>query len=211
MLIRQLFKSTKGNILFSNELARRYQDVGIVSISLFPGAVNASSPGYANSFSRRARKLVSAMMCFLISGGDLEALMEDIPDREPRSMGDTPDETESSTRRRARGHVRHQDITTPHHDHHDPSQSIKVYHRAITSLYAGTAPEASQLSGRVGAPLPKLPLTWPTYQARKTLFQYLTAWARVTLPSTKALSTQLAARLWEWCEARIEEHNKEDK
>lgn len=210
MLIRQLFKSPKGNILFSNELARRYGDTGIVSISLFPGAVNANSSGYAGSFFQRTRKLVQACMCFLISCGDLEALSEDIPDREPRSTGDTRDEAESFSRRRARDHVRHQDITTPHHDHHDPCQPTKVYHRALNSLFAGTAPEASRLNGKVGVLLPKLPLTGPTYQARKILFQYLTAWVRVTLPSKMALNSRLAFTLWDWCEAMIERHTKED-
>ncbi|KAH9989192.1 NAD(P)-binding protein [Russula vinacea] len=113
-------QSKLGNILFSNELARRYGDDGIASISLFPGAVKADLSGYAGSFCS-------------VSSGWLER--------------------------------------------------VSVYHRATTSLYAGTAPEAGRLGGK-----------------------YLTAWARLSLPSKMALNTRLAAKLWDWCENKIREN-----
>jgi hypothetical protein len=50
----------------------------------------------------------------------------------------------------------------------DSDEPSKVYHRAITSLFAGTAPEASQLNGKVCLPgLSKFPLTLPTYRTLK--------------------------------------------
>jgi len=55
-----------------------------------------------------------------------------------------------------------------------------VSYGAITSLYAGTAPAASELNGK-----------------------YLTAWARVTLPDKKALNLELENKLWEWCEDQV--------
>ncbi|KAI0297376.1 NAD(P)-binding protein [Russula brevipes] len=56
---------------------------------------------------------------------------------------------------------------------------------ASTSLYAGTSPEAGQLSGK-----------------------YLTAWARVTLPHRKALLPALRESVWTWCETRIEDYHE---
>ncbi|KAI0263052.1 NAD(P)-binding protein [Gloeopeniophorella convolvens] len=53
---------------------------------------------------------------------------------------------------------------------------------AITPLYAGTAPAAAHLNGK-----------------------YLTIWARVTLPSERALDVQLQKKLWEWCEAQVKD------
>lgn len=46
------------------------------------------------------------------------------------------------------------------HDSDEPPEPepSKVYHRAITSLYAGTSPEASRLNGKVRVlGTPKLP------------------------------------------------------
>jgi len=77
-MTRDLNHCLKGNILFSNELARRYGGEGIVSISLFPGAVNADFSGYATSFVRRVRRIVGACIWFILSAGDLEALTEDM-------------------------------------------------------------------------------------------------------------------------------------
>jgi len=34
-------------------------------------------------------------------------------------------------------------------------------------------------------------------------YQYLTAWARVTLPNEKALDVELQKKLWEWCEDQV--------
>jgi hypothetical protein len=35
--------------------------------------------------------------------------------------------------------------------------------------------------------------------------QYLTAWARVTLPHQNALDTELGKKLWEWCEEQVKD------
>ena len=122
-----------------------------MSISLFPGAVNADLQGYASSFFQRIGKLVGACVCFLISGGDLDALTEDLLHDEP-SAGELRSRAVGSAQHGARERINQPDVTargpvTPHHDPHEPT---KVYHRSITSLYAGTAPQASELSGRVG-------------------------------------------------------------
>jgi hypothetical protein len=38
-------------------------------------------------------------------------------------------------------------------------------------------------------------------------FQYLTAWARVTLPHRKALlNNEIEVKLWDWCEDRVEDN-----
>ena len=192
-----------------------------MSISVFPGAVNADLGGYAGTFFQRAQKLVGACICFLVSGGDIEALTEDILDKEPR-MGDLSDRAETRFERTAERHFDNRFVqpvhpagAAPHpahpgypaqHSYHDPLEPTRVYHRAITPLFAGAAPEAGGLGGRVSASRLR---NCPTYRLTghvKTHFQYLTAWARVTLPSKKALSARLATKLWEWCEARIEEH-----
>ena len=36
-----------------------------------------------------------------------------------------------------------------------------------------------------------------------TCFQYLTVWARETLPHKKALDTNLGKTLWKWCEDQV--------
>ena len=53
------FSPTQGNILFSNELARRYGDEGIVSISLHPGAINTDLARHATGFIQRAGRVVA--------------------------------------------------------------------------------------------------------------------------------------------------------
>jgi len=57
-----------------------------------------------------------------------------------------------------------------------------VSYGAITSLFAGTAPAASELNGK-----------------------YLTAWARVTPPHQNALDSELGKKLWEWCEEQVKD------
>jgi len=109
-------QSKLGNILFSNQFARRYGSDGIVSISLHPGNITTD-------LARNAGLLVQTF-------GRL--------------------------------------VTYP------------VSYGAISSLYAGTAPAASELNGK-----------------------YLTAWARVTLPDKKALKLELENKLWEWCEDQV--------
>jgi len=105
----------KGNILITNELARRVSDKNIVAISLHPGNINAS-PEQRNILVRIFLRLAF----------------------------------------------------------------YDIAYGAITPLYAGTAPAATELNGK-----------------------YLTAWARVTLPSEKALDVELQRKLWEWCEDQV--------
>ncbi|KAH9179021.1 NAD-P-binding protein [Lactarius sanguifluus] len=122
---RKKFNATKlygqsklGNILFSNEFARRYGAEGIVSTSLHPGTINTDL----------ARNWNFLAQFFMRLG------------------------------------------------------THNVSYGAITSLYAGTAPAAGELNGK-----------------------YLTAWARVVIPSEKALDTELAKKLWEWCEEQVKD------
>ena len=120
-----------------------------MSISLFPGAVDADLQGYAGSFFKRCTKLVGSCICFLISGGDLEALTEgdDNLDLERREEG-----LRHAAGRRldhsAQNQFGYPDANAL--EHHDPIEPTRVIHRAITPLYAGTAPEAGRLNGRVG-------------------------------------------------------------
>jgi len=111
-------QSKLGNVLFSNELARRYGGEGIVSTSLHPGAINTDLARYSSSLLQRFGRIVT----------------------------------------------------------------YDVSYGAITSLYAGTAPDASSLNGK-----------------------YLTAWARVVTPNKKALDPELANKLWEWCEEQVKD------
>ncbi|KAH9059516.1 NAD(P)-binding protein [Lactarius vividus] len=111
-------QSKLGNILFSNEFARRYGAEGIVSTSLHPGAINTDLARHTNSLLQRFGRIVT----------------------------------------------------------------YDVSYGAITSLYAGTAPDAGELSGK-----------------------YLTAWARVVVPNKKALDAELAGKLWEWCEEQVKD------
>ncbi|KAI0263036.1 NAD-binding protein [Gloeopeniophorella convolvens] len=52
-------QSKLGNILFSNELARRYGDQGIVSLSLHPGSINTDLSRHAGFLVRRIGQLVT--------------------------------------------------------------------------------------------------------------------------------------------------------
>jgi hypothetical protein len=75
-----------------------------------------------------------------------------------------------------------------------------VPYGAISSLYAGTAPAAAELNGKVSVSCVQFrpPVMDPP-------FQYLTTWARVTLPHQKALDTELGKKLWEWCEEQVKD------
>jgi hypothetical protein len=35
--------------------------------------------------------------------------------------------------------------------------------------------------------------------------QYLTAWARVTLPHKRAIDSEAEKKLWEWCEEQVKD------
>jgi NAD(P)-dependent dehydrogenase (short-subunit alcohol dehydrogenase family) len=63
-------QSKLGNILFSNELARRYGGEGIVSISLHPGTIKSDLTRYTGSFLRRIIQLIQ----YSISYGAISSL-----------------------------------------------------------------------------------------------------------------------------------------
>jgi hypothetical protein len=119
-----------------------------VSISLFPGAVNADLSGYAGSFWKRLRGLLGTCICFILSGGDLEALTEDLRRDELPNAQEIRSEAQSSAQV-AQRRVRQNSGISNDLDTDEPPEPSKEYHRAITSLYAGTDPEASQLNGKV--------------------------------------------------------------
>lgn len=181
-----------------------------MSISLFPGAVNADLAGYAGSFWQRAKGLLGTCVCFILSGGDLEALTEDMRHEQLPNARAIRSGVESSVQHRVR---QNSGISEDEGlDSDQPPESSKGYHRAITSLYAGTDPEASRLNGKVRV-LGLSRFAAPdiqTNRTRKTPFQYLTAWARVTLPSKKALDSELGTKLWNWCEEQVKKDTKVD-
>ena len=80
-----------------------------------------------------------------------------------------------------------------------PNSSI-----AITSLYAGTAPAAGELNGKV-SDLCHRRCRGVLLNLVRTFSQYLTAWARVTLPHSKALNPDEEKKLWDWCEDQVKE------
>jgi hypothetical protein len=131
-----------------------------VSISLFPGAVNADLAGSAGSFLQRAKGLLGTCMCFILSGGSLESLTDDLRREEQHAARGIRSGAESSAQT-AQRHVRQNSGISEELDSDEPLETAKVYHRAITSLYAGTDPGASRLNGKVRTrirPLPELPL-----------------------------------------------------
>ena len=124
-----------------------------MSISLFPGAVNADLAGYADSFWRRSLSLLGTCCCFILSGGNLESLTEDIRREELHAAREFPNQvrsgSESTAQAAAQQQLRQNTGFSDESDSDEPEESAKVYHRAITSLYAGTDPKAGQLNGKV--------------------------------------------------------------
>lgn len=178
----------KGNILFSNELARRYGGEGIVSIALHPG-IDTSS--HAGSLVLRIGDLFKYALYYVVSCGDMSRMME----RRQAVVVLT-----ENTRAHAVANIALGDVPTlPTIDTTDTNS-----HFAITSLYAGTAPAAGKLNGKVSDLY---------HQCRRRVFlnlvrtisQYLTAWARVTLPHGKALNPDEEKKLWEWCEDQVKD------
>ena len=152
-----------------------------MSIAHFPGAVNADLGGYAGNIFQRSIHLIGACVCFIISGGDLEALADDLIEKEKKlganlaNIGDTAERAVERAADRRADQVRERANTMlnqpefPHPD--DPLEDTephKVYHRAITSLFAGTAPEAGKLTGKVS--VSKLSLTYGLTGNVKYLF-----------------------------------------
>ena len=56
-----------------------------------------------------------------------------------------------------------------------------------------------------------MPLIYRLIRTPKLPFQYLTAWARLTLPSYKALDSRLATALWHWCEYEVKRYTHVDE
>ena len=84
-------------------------------------------------------------------------------------------------------------------------------HGAITSLYAGAAPDAGDLNGKVCSSVSTASGS-TALECRLTLFpQYLTAWARPTLPHPKALNVETQKKLWDWCEDQVKDIGNKDK
>jgi hypothetical protein len=147
----------KGSILFSNELARRYGSEGIVSISLFPGAVNADISGHAGSFfgkfGHTLKSMAKIAICLILLEGDIDGFtgddidMDDVMDpdgdSEEYSKDDRGDPERSERRTRSKRRTR----TSARHR---VSGGSNVSLRALNPLYAGTAPDASKLNGKVG-------------------------------------------------------------
>lgn len=162
-------QSKTGNILFSNELARRYGSEGIVSISLHPGTNLAR---HAGSFLHRVGRLFKFAAFYVISCGDLSFVTDE---------SKSPPVTDFKTQARDRA----EDAVTSLETGELPDMNgidIAGNHGAITSLYAGAAPDAGDFNGG-----------------------YLTAWARPTLPHPKALNVDEQKKLWDWCEDQVKD------
>lgn len=189
----------KGTILFSNKLAEVCKSDGIVSISLFPGAPNADIWGHAGSVLRRAKQLLVAATCLAISGGNVTSLADEISPYRIRTnvVGTVSPHIRAGVAQASPQQSPPVENSAPAAAS-DPLSSAQqqlsaaqdrltefsnASLRASTSLYAGTSPEAGQLSGK-----------------------YLTAWARVTPPHRKALLPALRESVWTWCETRIEDY-----
>ena len=71
-LINSLF--LQGNILFSNELARRYGGEGIVSISLNPGAIKTGLTRHLGLFLQVVGRLVGLLILYSVSYGAISSL-----------------------------------------------------------------------------------------------------------------------------------------
>jgi len=183
-------QSRLGNILFSNELARKHGDDGIVSISLFPGAINADISGTTGSFFRRISKMVGALICFIVSGGNLEDLAEGhhpsaaasaAATREMREMRDHGIRAANAAR-----NAGPEDVVAAADELLSEGQSASYL--ALTSLYAGTEPTANKYNGK-----------------------YLAPWARPSLPHRKALKMDLARQLWAWCEEQVKDGDVKER
>jgi len=182
----RLFGQSKtGNILLSNEIARRYGSEGIVSISLHPGT-NLSR--HAGSLIHQLVQLFKFAGYYIISCGDLSFLTD-----ESKALTDlnsfksnVEDRAENAVNNLKSGVEDRAENAVPDLETGElPDMGgidIEGSHGAITSLYAGTTADAGNLNGK-----------------------YLTAWARVTLPHPKALNVEVQKRMWDWCEDQVKD------
>lgn len=142
----------KGNILLSNEIARRYGSEGIVSISLHPGT-NLSR--HAGSLLHQLVQLLKFAGYYVISCGDLSFMTDeskaltDLNSFKSNVEGraeNAVDNLKSGVEDRAENAV--SDLETG--DLPDMGGiDIAGSHGAITSLYAGTTADAGNLNGKV--------------------------------------------------------------
>lgn len=121
---------------------------------MFPGAVNADLAGYADSFWRRSLSLIGTCCCFILSGGNIEDLAGDLhPGDAERGLRAGTQIAERSMRSGAEStvqrHVRQNSVFSDDPEPDEPLEPTKVYHRAITSLHAGTDPGGSRHNGKV--------------------------------------------------------------
>jgi len=167
-----------------------------VSISLNPGTDISRHTG---SLVERIGRLLKYALYYVVSCGDLNFLAE-----ESRAMTDSAENA----------HATVQGAVANLADGELPKIDVSNTHGAITSLYAGTASAAGQLNGKVSLPASgtasesmSMSVTGLTRRNPLLCFQYLTAWARVTLPHRKALDLETARKLWEWCEEQVKDGN----
>ena len=136
--MRPVSNLPKGTILFSNELARRYGDEGIVSIALHPGTDISRSAG---ALVHRIGRFFKYALFYVVSCGDMKFLQE-----ETRAVSNFAEGTRASAADNLPAGA------TPSLPKVDSAGQS-----AVTSLYAGTAAPAGELNGKVSL----LPLTLP--------------------------------------------------
>lgn len=129
---------SKGTIFFSNELARRYEGEGVVSIALHPGT---DISRHAGTLMHRMGRFFKYALFYVVSCGDMSFLKE-----ETRAVSGFAQETSAVTG----GSL--PTGATPSLPPLDAGD-----HSALTSLYAGTAPPAGELNGKVSHPPPTPP------------------------------------------------------
>jgi hypothetical protein len=145
----QFLIRTQGNILFSNELARRYGDDGIVSISINVGTDLARRAGsFMGSFGRMCKYA----WFYVMSCGEVNFMTDE---------RNTLRETATRTATQARDNIK--DAATQARDNIEEAVTnigtgeasemdaieLPNTHGAITCLFAGTSTQAGGYNGKV--------------------------------------------------------------
>ncbi len=159
-----------------------------MSISLHPGTDLARHSG---SFLQRIGQLFKFAAFYVISCGDLSFLT---------------DESKATTDFSTHARNRAEDVDTNLETGELPDMNgidIAGSHGAITSLYAGSAPDAGDFNGKVCFSC--LRHSGCVGMSNDFSPQYLTAWARLTLPHPKALNIDTQKKLWDWCEDQVKD------